>query len=357
MFWRSVRHFVRLLAQGLKLLLYLLISTNPAPLFGQLPAIGVIDYYGVRHVSAELVRQGLQIKLGDRLSESSMPEIVAGAKQRLEAISGVLHARLEFVCCGAGKTTLYVGIEEMGAPAPQFRAAPQGAVRLPAEIVGAGDAYQKATLEAVLKGDASEDDSQGHTVSHSPARRTIEERYIRFAARELVNLRDVLRNSADAGQRALAAEVIGYAPEKRVSAADLEYGMLDPDSGVRNNAMRALWVIAGFAQKHPELKIEIDPHPFVELLNSLYWTDRNKSSAALMALAGQRDPALLTDLRDHALASLVEMARWKAEGHAYPAYIILGRIAGLSETQISNAWDRNDRETVIAAASKTASRD
>lgn len=357
LFLRSLGLFVRSPSQGLKRLLFLLICSIPASLFGQLPAIGIIDYYGVHELSIVQVQQALQIKLGERLSESSIPDVLVLAKQRLEAISGVLNARLELVCCDAGKTILYVGIEERGAQAPHFRTAPKGSARLPAEIVAAGDAFQKALMEAILQGDASEDHSQGHTLNHNPALRAIQERYITLATRDLVNLRDVLRNSADVGQRALAAQVIGYAPEKRVVVTDLGYGMLDPDSSVRNNAMRVLWVIAGFAQEHPELKIEIDSHPFVEMLNSVVWTDRNKSSAALMALTGQRDSVLLTDLRKHALTSLVEMARWKSAGHANPAYVILGRIAGLSEKQISDAWDRNDRETVIAAASKAASRD
>ena len=74
----------------------------------------------------------------------------------------------------------------------------------------------------------------------------------------------------------------------------------------------ALSIIAGFAERHPELKIHVPPEPFVDLLTSFSWTDRNKASMALTELGVRRDPALLASLCARALPSLVEMARWKS---------------------------------------------
>jgi hypothetical protein len=74
--------------------------------------------------------------------------------------------------------------------------------------------------------------------------------------------------------------------------------MHDPDSGVRNNAARALLVFTYLAPKPPRQKIKVPTRPFVELLNSCIWTDRNKSSAALGELTEQRDPVLLKDLQE-----------------------------------------------------------
>ena len=87
--------------------------------------------------------------------------------------------------------------------------------------------------------------------------------------------------------------------------------------------------------------------PFVDLLNSIDWPDRNKSSAALLQLTEGRDPALLNDLRSRALDSLIEMARWKSPGHAYMPFFILGRVAGMSEDAIAAAWERRDPEALI----------
>ena len=63
-----------------------------------------------------------------------------------------------------------------------------------------------------------------------------------------------------------------------------------------------------------------------------------------------RDPELLAALREQALAPLVEMARWKSEGHALPALIILGRVAGYSDEATYELWERGDRDAVIDAA-------
>ena len=61
-------------------------------------------------------------------------------------------------------------------------------------------------------------------------------------------------------------------------------------------------------------------------------------------------PRCWSQLRNRALPALVEMSRWKTLEHALPAFILTGRVAGLSEQQIQDAWTRGDRESVIAAA-------
>jgi hypothetical protein len=52
------------------------------------------------------------------------------------------------------------------------------------------------------------------------------------------------------------------------------------------------------------------------------------------------------------MAPLIEMARWKSDGHAMPALMILGRIGGQSEDAIQAAWARGERESIISAALK-----
>ena len=44
------------------------------------------------------------------------------------------------------------------------------------------------------------------------------------------------------------------------------------------------------------------------------------------------------------------MARWRTPAHAHAAFILVGRIAGLTEKDIQDAWSRNDREAVIRRA-------
>jgi hypothetical protein len=46
------------------------------------------------------------------------------------------------------------------------------------------------------------------------------------------------------------------------------------------------------------------------------------------------------------------MARWRHLPHALPAFILAGRLAGMSEDALQEAWKREDRERVIKAAGR-----
>jgi hypothetical protein len=221
---------------------------------------------------------------------------------------------------------------------------------LPQDVIQAGADEYKALSDAILKGNSGEDDSQGHALSNDPAARAIQERFITFAARDLMLLRDVLRHSDDEDHRALAAQVIAYTANKQAVVNALVEAMRDPAGGVRNNAMRALWVMAQSKQQTTKQPIKIPVQPFINMLNSIEWTDRNKSSSALLRLTEKRDPAVLSELRRKALPSLIEMARWKSSAHAQASFILLGRIAELPEDEIFVAWERGDRASFIELA-------
>ncbi len=310
-----------------------------------MPPVGIIDFYGLRTVTVKQVSDALPISVGD----SPMPENFASVERRLRAIPGVVDARLNLVCCHEGRSILFAGIAESDAPALVFHRPPIGPARLPADIVQAGADFMEALPAAVLRG-VGEDHSQGHALSFDPAVHAIQERFIVYAARQRKLLRDVLRNSAEATHRALAAQVLGYAADKKAIVPDLVSAMRDPDANTRNNATRALLIIAALAERAPERRLRIPPQPFIDLLNSLVWTDRNKSAGALEQLTASRDPALLSALRTRALPSLIEMARWKSPAHAASAIVIVGRIGGLSEEEIQTAQQRGDVNRVIAAA-------
>ena len=314
----------------------------PGPANAQSPPVGIIDFFGLRSLSERQARQALQIKEGDQLPASSEE-----ARRRLEALPSVQQALINAVCCESGKIILYVGVRERGAPSTRFRPAPKGAVRLPETIFQAGEAFYAALPEAILKGAPGEDDSQGHALNSYPKLRAIQEQFITFAARDFKLLRRVLRESADAGHRALAAQIIAYAANKQEVVKDLIHGMSDPDGAVRNSSMRALGVLARSPLAAPEGRIKVPVEPFLDMLNSIVWTDRNKSADALFRLTAKRDPAILSKLRGRALPSLVEMSRWKSPGHAKPAFTLLGRVGNLSEDEIRKGWDSVNREALI----------
>ena len=90
------------------------------------------------------------------------------------------------------------------------------------------------------------------------------------------------------------------------------------------------------------------------MVNSVVWTDRNKAVMALLNLTDNRSERILSLIRERAMPSLAEMARWKSLTHAIGPYTLLGRVAGLSEQTIQDTWTNGGREAVIAKALKTA---
>lgn len=317
-------------------------ATVVLSLFAQAPRIALIDFYGLRKLSAEELRKALGVREGDPLPPSK-----GDAEERLEQVRGVVRARLEAVCCEDGGAILYVGIEERGAPHFDYRLPPSGAVTLPEEITQLYERFLLLYREAARQGVGEDYLARGHALSLDPAVRALQERFPALVDKHLSRMRDVLRNSADEGQRAIAAQMIGYATKKRLVIDDLQYALRDPDDDVRYSAIRALVAIAKLGEREPELDLKVEPTWLIEMLNSLLWNDRMKAAEALAILAERRDPRLLAHLRERALDSVIEMARWKQLRHALPAFLLAGRLAGLSEEEIQDAWTRGDREAVV----------
>jgi hypothetical protein len=334
-------------------LLWLLLAfaAIPGPAGAQELRIGIVDFYGLRRVTEASARAALTFHEGDAVSlDGDSPRAFASAsEERLSRIPGVAAARVSFVCCEDGRAIVYVGVQETGAPTLQFRNAPRGDDRLPPDVLAAGREFSDAVMAAAQRGEVAEDDSQGHALFQDPRARAVQERFIEYARQHLELLRSVLRTSADASHRALAAEVLGYAPDKKRVLEDLVYGMNDPAEAVRNAAMRALMAFSRATA--PDLPPpQVPGLPFVALLSSPVWTDRNKAAGALMEITAAREPHLLAVLRRDALDALVEMARWTASGHAIPPLMILGRIAGQPDHRILEAYRRGEREEIVTAA-------
>jgi hypothetical protein len=323
-------------------------AMSPARSGAQMPRIGIIDVYGTHKTSAKQIRDALGISVGDTLTGMTLLMVPA----KLADLPGVASASVDPVCCEDGKTMLYVGVIEDGAPTLELRAAPNGASRLPPDVVQAGTAFGEANMRAVMRGFMKEDVSQGHSLMADSAARMIQLQFVGLAAKHLDTLRNVLRTSSDGDHRAFAAQVLAYYTNKQAIVGDLVYGMRDADADVRNNATRALWVIAMYARQHPELKITVPYEPFIDLLNSLSWTDRNKSSLALMQLTESRNPTLLAALKTRAFDSLVDIAQWTNPGHSMAGVMILGRIAGIPDPEVYAMFERGEREKIIEAARK-----
>ncbi|HYV61761.1 MAG TPA: hypothetical protein VE958_03750 [Bryobacteraceae bacterium] len=309
--------------------------------------VGVIDFYGLRKISESQIRKVLGVREGDPLPASK-----GDAEAKLDQISGVVESHLEAVCCDADRTILYVGIEERGATHFDLREPPEGSVVLPEEIVSAYSRFLDAAHDASRRGSTDEDLTHGHPLMADGSARAVQDMFPALADAHLAEIREVLRNSEDEAQRAMAAYVLVYATRKSGIVNDLQYALKDADAGVRNNAARSLVALSVLAKLDPSSEVRISATWFIEMLNSLSWSDRNRALWALQTLTDSRDPVVLDQLRTRAMDALIDMARWKTLSHALPAFILLGRVAGMPEPEIQAAWTRGDRDSVISAAKK-----
>ena len=311
------------------------------------PSIGSIQIFGLRKVPEAKIRQALRAKEGDPLPPSK-----GDVEERLNNIEGVVESHLEAVCCDAGRAILYVGIEERGAAHFELRESPDGNVVLPAEIVGTNRRLAESLDAALRRGVKGEDLTHGHSLVADPSARAVQEMLPALADDNTALLRRILRESNDETQRAAAVTVLAYTSRKAAVINDLQFALRDADSGVRNSAAHALGAFAVYQRLNPTADVKVAATWFIEMLNSLSYADRNRAAWALQILTDERNLPTLDQLRERALPALIEMARWKTPEHALPAFWLVGRIAGLTEEQLREAWEKDDRENVILAASK-----
>jgi hypothetical protein len=313
------------------------------------PHIGVIEVYGARKVPLKKIKSALGVNEGDAFAVSR-----EDAEDRISEIPGVAASRIEAACCEDRKMILYVGVEEKDAPHFEFRPAPSGDVALPEDIVNNYHALLDAVAASIRGRNADEDLTNGYSLMADPQCRELQQAFIPMLARDLAIVDRVLRESQSAEQRAIAAYVLQYAPSDTRSAKTmvdaLQYALQDQEDTVRENAMRSLKAVAVGAKLHPNEEIRIEPTWFVELMNSVVWSDRRNASLALVNLTDQRDSDTLELLRQRALASVVDMARWHDLQHALPGFILAGRLAGLDEKEIQADWVSGNREAVIQRA-------
>jgi len=324
----------------------ILLALAMAGILSAQPKIGVIEIFGAKKTPRDKILKALGAVEGDPLPSSKVE-----SEGRIELVPGVVRASIEAVCCESGRAILYVGVEEKGAETHfEYNSQPAQELRLPEEVEERWMEFIGSLNVAVAAGKADEDLTQGHSLMADADVRKSQMKFLEMAARHVEVLRNVLRNSEDEQQRGIAAFVLQYAADKKRVAADLQYAMRDPDSTVRNNAMRGLAALAVFAQLNPQAELKISSTWFIEMLNSTHFTDRNKASMALMNLTEKRDEGTMTQMRDRGVPALLEMAQWKSLGHALPGFILLGRLVGWSEEEIHEKWKQGAREELLRLA-------
>jgi hypothetical protein len=323
-----------------------LIILLPVIAFGQDQPIriGAVEFFGYSGIDLDKVREALPFREGEEHNIEKAAEKKRQAQEAVERITGHPATEIAGVCCdNQGSSIIYIGLS--GKPI-RYNTQPKGTAQLPGNGITLYDRFGKAIHEAVQKGAATEEHSKGYALSNYQPLRAIQFEMREYAVGHETLLRTVLMTSRDDQQRIAAAHLLGYARRSGSQIAALVHASRDSHSGVRNNATRALLVLA---ESNPQRATEIPADKFIELLLSGTWTDLNKASGLLFHLSQGRSPDILAKLRrKDVLERLIEMARWgNQQNHAYAPRYILGRIAGIDEDRLSQLVTAGEVDVII----------
>ena len=309
--------------------------------------VGAINYFGYGDLPLDKVRAALPLHVGDTLTQATFSK-----QPTMEAVTSVIGkppTDVNVTCCiGAEKLEVFIGLPGSTSKAVPKASALTGDTRLDPEGMRLYQQMQPLLGQTVARGAGGEDDSQGYMISKDPALKAVNLAMRTYAMRREASLRHVLQTARDAEDRRAAAALLGYARRSRTQVEALSGAMNDPDEEVRNNAVRALEVLAASRAKNP---VQISVEPLVRLLYSGVWTDRNKASLLLMRLTDARDPGMLASLRKEAMGPLVEGASWvDVPGHSTPFLVILARIGGITNDKLAELLTSGNNDAIIAAA-------
>lgn len=297
--------------------------------------IGAVDFFAYAGVDIDEMRTGLAVRSRDRWTADTSQLVESSIRELL----GRNPSDVVSVCCDEyGNRLVYIGLAEGSGSRVQLNPQPTDARELDRDLLNIYERFDEAVRQATTRGEGlvREDHSRGFPLSHEPDVRALQQRIREYALSHPAELFKVSRTSSFVRHRAVAIDAIGYGQHTAGQVEALTHGALDPDAVVRNNAIRALAVLAS---SKVEPKVPIPHGAFVDLLASDTWHDRNKSLALLSKLTEARDSNVLAAISQRSLGPLVECARWSWSGHAYWARVILGRIGGIDEAAVlEKAW-------------------
>jgi hypothetical protein len=283
--------------------------------------IAYIEFFGYQGIDVEALRKELPLHEGDAISPGGRAAVRAAVKR----ITGSDPTDVAPICCiKDGDTVLFIGLAGKSRRPFAVNPRPTLDLSLSAELLKLAremdDAEAKSTEEV--------SPPVGYRFMKDKAAQTAELRVREYARGHVPELTRVLSKSAHSEQRAIAADALGYADRSQEQIDALVVASHDSSDEVRNNATRALSEIL---DGDPKAVSMIPAAPFVEMLHSATWTDRNKAGWVVASLTQARDVALLANLKARAWDALVEMACWRIPDWNSGARMILARIAGIPE--------------------------
>lgn len=326
------------------------------PIAAEERRIGRVAFFGQEGLDVSAIREALPVREGDLVAFGDSEGNVAAASWKERVSDAVMRVTgrgptdVTRVCCDEhGQVLVYIGLPGTSVRTVPYSRAPAGAASLPATLVKLREHADELQFKAIAEGRGAEDSSEGYSLAtEDSALRKVQLEWRDAVRQQEARVYEVLRSSADAGQRAVAATAVGYARPGDRQIDALVDASFDADEGVRNNAVRALAVTL---MAHPERGRGIPAARFVDLLSSPVWSDRNKGLMFLQALTANREAALLRHVRHQAWSALIEMAQWP-KVHALPARVIVARVLGVGEQQLAELVNEEPADRLLQLAQR-----
>jgi tetratricopeptide (TPR) repeat protein len=308
--------------------------------------ISGVYYFGCDGSYVDSIKAAMPIHVGDKFAGENQKVAKNKAWNAVWQVIRCSPTDVALITCENRTWNVYIGLPGRSVSTASSNPAPKEKLDLPKEAVSLYDDMMHTLAEVLAeKGGCGEDDSKGYSLAEDPNLRAKELEFRNWALQHQSIIRDVLKTSSDSTQRLIAASALGYMDPSKEQIGALVDASMDENSGVRNNATRALGCIAGFSK---DMAAQIPPDSFIQLLNSGTWSDRNKAGFVVRKLY-QQDPTLANKLRKTALQALAEMSCWD-EPHAMGARFLLGKVSSLPADRLNQLCLAGDVEALVKAA-------
>src|SRR6266481_2954862 len=182
-----------------------------AAAYSQTARLGEIEFFGYSGLDIAALRKALPVHEGDQVSQSQ--KTVNGVRAAVKLVTGLEPTDVASVCCdNKGQSMLYIGLGKSSGSFA-YNPAPKSTSSFPESVTKLYDQAEKATMRAVFKGNAGEDDSKGYSLAADPELRSKQLAMRDYALTHGDLILQVLESASDDKQRIVASELLGYAEQ------------------------------------------------------------------------------------------------------------------------------------------------
>lgn len=206
--------------------------------------IGEIAFFETDGIDMQKLQSALPVT-GEELTEDQVSDFRERINHAVNSALGHKPTDVAIICCNKrGEDIVYIGLGGRNTVTIPFVPAPKGQTCFSGGVLHLYEADEEAASEAAQKGNITEDDSQGYALFSDSTLHdnALAARKYALAHQQRVEL--VLQSCARSGDRRAAAWLLGYGSQSRKQIALLVKASRDEDDTVRNNAVRALSVLA-----------------------------------------------------------------------------------------------------------------